>query len=101
LGCRFRRAPSLSGLGTAIADFFGEVPGALKNHLTASELFRIAVMALAAGGGMFGALQAVVVYVGPIFPAPADAGLASAVLTLILEVLRRLGHAQKNVVPQG
>jgi hypothetical protein len=73
---------------------FEAVPGSLKAHLNVEELARIAVTALAAGGGVFGVLQAVVQSAGTIFPAPADASLAVSVLTTILEVHRRLGHGR-------
>src|SRR5262249_21177905 len=79
----------LGGFRTIVSGFFAEVPGAIKGHLNIVEPIRIAVMALAAGGGIFGLLQAIELNVGQIFPAPADAGLASAVLTLLLDVPRR------------
>jgi hypothetical protein len=89
----------IGGFRTVSSNFFAEVPGAIKGHLNIVELIRIAVMALAAGGGIFGLLQAIELNVGQIFPAPADAGLASAVLTLLLEVLRRLGQGQHVAIP--
>lgn len=74
--------------------FFAAVPGAIKSHLNAEELVRIAVTALSAGGGVFGILEAVMRSVGLIFPAPSDAGLAAAILTMILESHRRLQHGR-------
>jgi hypothetical protein len=88
-------------LWMAIQHFFSEVPGSLKDHLNTTELIRIAVAALTAGGGVFGLLQAIETNVGLIFPSPADTALASAILTLLLETMRRLGHGQKAGLPQG
>jgi hypothetical protein len=75
-----------------VRDFFAEVPGALKDHLNGSEVTRVVIAALSAGGGVFGVLQALATHAGVIFPAPPDAALATAVLTLILEAHRRLGQ---------
>jgi hypothetical protein len=66
----------------------------LRGHLNTEELTRITVAALAAGGGLFGLLQAVVLQIGTIFPAPGDAAFAAVVLTTILEAQRRLGHGE-------
>jgi cobalamin synthase len=82
----------MAALHRAVRQFFAAVPGSLRNHLNFEELARIAVTALTAGGGMFGVLEAVLRQAQAIFPAPADAALATALLTLILEVSRRLQH---------
>jgi hypothetical protein len=74
--------------------YLEEVPGSLSGHLNREELVRVSVTALAAGGGLFGLLQALALSAGTIFPAPTDAALAAAVLTAILEVLRRLTHGK-------
>jgi hypothetical protein len=79
----------------AIAGYFAAAPGTLKNHLNADELARVTVSALAAGGGIFAVLEAIVLHAGTIFPAPTDAALAGVALTLILEALRRLGHGDE------
>ncbi len=73
-------------------EFLGTVPGSLKKHLNTEELFHITLTALVAGGGMFGLLQMSLNSVGTIFPAPTDAALAGTILTMILEVIRRLRH---------
>ena len=78
-------------LGSLLA-FFSEVPGSLKNHLNQDELGRVIIASLTAGGGIFGFLQLLVPEVAKLFPDPADAALAGAVLTLILETRRRLSH---------
>ena len=85
----------LTNLDRLFRDFLGAAPGALKNHLNRVELVRITVTALMAGGGTLGFLQAIFLNVGTIFPAPSDAALAAAVLTIILESLRRLGHGHE------
>jgi hypothetical protein len=82
----------LSNLARSVRDFFRAAPNSLKDHLNQAELIRIAIASLGAGGGLFGLLQAIVLNLGSIFPAPGDAALAAVILTSILEVLRRLGH---------
>ena len=57
-----------------LTDFIAEAPGSLRGHLNVEELARVAISALAGGGGVFGILNLIVVYAGLIFPAPADAG---------------------------
>ena len=92
---RFRDNNSLPlRLLDRIDQFLAAVPGALKDHLNAEELARISIAALTAGGGLYGVLQAVTLHVGTIFPAPSDAAFAAAVLTLIMEAYRRLGHGE-------
>jgi hypothetical protein len=101
LGSQNRSTSCFSGFWSVIARFFAAAPGAIKNHLNTAELIRIAVTTLTAGGGIFSLLKAVEINAGQIFPSPADAGLATAVLTLILEVFRRLDHGQNVAIPQG
>jgi hypothetical protein len=72
--------------------FFGQAPGSLKRHLNTEELIRITLTSALAGGGLFGLVQALASSTETIFPASTDAALAAAVLTVILETLRRLGH---------
>lgn len=79
----------------AIRDFFGAVPGSLKNHLNSEELVRISIAALTAGGGVFGLLHAIMLGAGSIFLAPNDAAFAATVLAAVLEVFRRLGHGKE------
>ncbi|GAC1475461.1 MAG: hypothetical protein NVSMB9_28060 [Isosphaeraceae bacterium] len=74
--------------------FFRVVPGAIKNHLNVEELRRISLTSLLAGGGIFGVLQAVLQNTSSIVPAPQDAALAGAMLTVLLEVYRRLGQGE-------
>jgi hypothetical protein len=81
----------------SVRDFFGPVPGALKDHLNTTELARIIITSLTAGGGILALLQALIMNVGTIFPAPTDAALAAVILTFLLDSLRRLGHGQDSV----
>ena len=67
------------------ASFFGPAPGALKDHLNGVELSRITITALTTGGGTLALLQAILMNVGTIFPAPTDAALAAVFVTLIIE----------------
>lgn len=71
--------------------FFAAAPGAIKAHLNVDEIFRVAVAALLAGGGAYGVLFAELSHL-PQIVTPADAAAASAVMTAIVEVSRRLGH---------
>lgn len=82
----------MTALHRAFQQFFAAVPGSLRDHLNFEELARIAITALTAGGGVFGLLEAVLSQAPAVFPAPADAALAAALLTLILDVCRRLQH---------
>lgn len=82
----------LRQLGPALRRFLAEAPHSLSNHLNRAELARVLSAAMTAGGGAFGLVYALFTNVGSIFPSPADAALAAAVLTGILEALRRLGH---------
>ena len=83
--------------GASVRDFFGPAPGALKDHLNGVELSRITITALTAGGGTLALLQAILLNVGKIFPAPTDAAVAAVFVTLIIEALRRLGHGPETV----
>src|SRR5947209_5624660 len=87
-------------VGASVRDFFGPAPGALKDHLNGVELARITIMALTAGGGTLALLQAILMNIGKIFPAPTDAAVAAVFVTLIIEALRRLGHGPA-AVPVG
>lgn len=89
----------LADLASGLRDYLGEVPNSLKGHLNKEELVRVAVTSLTAGGGICGLLEAIVLSVGLIFPAPTDAALAGAILAGILEVLRRLEHGRSLSAP--
>jgi hypothetical protein len=81
--------------------FFAAVPGSIKGHLNTEELVRVLMTGLSAGGGVLGLLELLRADVGVLFPAPNDAALAATVLTLLLEIRRRLTHgvAASNVRP--
>jgi hypothetical protein len=81
----------------SVRDFLGPAPGAIKKHLNTDELTRITLTAVTAGAGTMALLQAILMNVGSIFPALADAALAAVVLTVLLEALRRLGHGQESI----
>jgi hypothetical protein len=93
----------LESLRIVVCRFWGTVPGSLRNHLNIEELGRITITSLTAGGGLFGLVQALTLTAGLIFPATADAALATAVMTMILETYRRLGQGQEPVpsAPNG
>ena len=77
--------------------FFAEAPGSLKDHLNQEEVIRISVSSLTAGGGILGLFELVLRSSGTLFPAPADAALATAILTLILETRRRLSQGSESI----
>jgi len=74
-----------------ISQFVGQVPGAIQSHLNVSELLRIAFTTALATGSAAGVLPALLSQVGAFVAAP-DVALATAILTTIIEVIRRLGH---------
>jgi hypothetical protein len=88
----------LSALCAAGRRFFAEVPGSIRDHLNSEELLRITITALTAGGGVCGILEAILARTTVIFPAPADAALAAALLAAILEANRRLRHGDEVVL---
>ena len=75
----------------AVIGFLGAVPGAVRDHINVAEAVRIGVAAALAGGGVYGVLFAELARL-PEIVTPADAATAAAVVTLISETLRRLGH---------
>jgi hypothetical protein len=85
---------SIRALIRSIQVFWRAAEGSLKDHLNVQELTRIAVTALAAGGGVFGLLDTIVHEAGVVFPSPGDAAVAAVVLTVILEGRRRLSHGE-------
>ena len=74
-----------------LSSFFAAAPGAIQAHLNVDEIFRIAVTALLAGGGVYGVLFAEVTHL-PQIVKPADVSAATAVLAALSEIYRRLGH---------
>ncbi|WP_435018922.1 hypothetical protein TA3x_000912 [Tundrisphaera sp. TA3] len=83
--------------------FFAKVDGSRKGLIVPEELFRAIVSAVGSGAILtfaIGGLQLVVDHASVVFPNPAVAGLASAILTLILDLLRRQnqGPTQPEVV---
>ena len=82
--------------------FFADVKGSKQGILIPEELFRSILTSLGSGtiiGAVVLILQAVLDHVVSIFPDPAIASLASIVLTLILDLLRRQTHGDKPVDP--
>jgi hypothetical protein len=100
-----KRCPRLFGSITHLflqfRMFFAAVPGALKDHLNTEELIRIAITVATTGGGVFGFLNAVLQHAPVVFPAPADAALATALLAAILEAARRLRHGVEPPAQQA
>jgi len=74
-----------------IARFIGPVPGAIAKHLNVQELVRIVVTTITSTGSAAAILPALLAHVG-LFVAAPDVAFASALLTVIVEIVRRLGH---------
>jgi hypothetical protein len=72
--------------------FAGPVRGALKDHLNWGELVRVVITALAAGGGLVPVLQSLQVHVDQVATDTTTAGVLTAALVAIIEVVRRLHH---------
>lgn len=78
-----------------IKAFFARVAGSGKGILVAEELYR-SILTSVGSGGMVGlvltVLQAVLAHSATIFPNPLVGWLASMLLTLVIDLLRRLNH---------
>jgi hypothetical protein len=80
----------------AIGAFIGPAAASIQGHLNVVELIRVLAAAFFAGGGTLGVLATILPSIGLIFPSPNDAALATAVLTGVSEVIRRLSHGTPN-----
>ena len=86
----------------ALLSVFGKVADTNKGLIVPEELFRSIVAALGSGGTvliLIDLLQSVMTHAAVIFPNPLVAGLASTVLTLILDLLRRQNHDTTPALP--
>ncbi len=84
-----------------LSTFFARVEGSAKGLINPEELFRSIVTALGSGtfvGLLILLLQAVLTHIATILPDPTVASLASMVLTLVLDLLRRQNQSGKPVV---
>ena len=78
---------------TVLKKFFAAVPNATKGILLPEELFRTILTALGSSsvmGLLLTALHAVLINVAVIFPSPIVASLATAILTIVVDQVRRL-----------
>jgi hypothetical protein len=72
--------------------FFSPTEGSIKGFLNPEELFRAIVTSLGSGttvGALMAILQAIIGDAGAIFPNSTVATLATGLLTLVLDLLRR------------
>jgi hypothetical protein len=76
----------------AVAVFAGPAEDSIKGHLNRTELGRVVVAALTAGAGLMGVLNAILANVATIFPSQFDAALGAVIVTVLIDVLRRLRH---------
>jgi len=86
---------------SSLSTFFARVEGSAKGLINPEELFRSIVTALGSGtfvGLLILLLQAVLTHIATILPDPTVASLASMVLTLVLDLLRRQNQSGKPVV---
>jgi hypothetical protein len=78
-----------------IKKFLAAVPKASKGILLPEELFRTILTAMGSSsvmGLLLLALHAVLINVAVIFPTPIVASLATAILTIVVDQVRRLEH---------
>lgn len=81
-----------------IKAFFSTVAGSTKGFLNAEELYRSILTALGSGstlGLILTVLQMLLAHVTTIFPNPVASGLATMVLTLIVDLLRRINQGNQ------
>jgi hypothetical protein len=81
-----------------IKEFFAAVANGTKGLLNAEELFRSIVTALGSGsflGVALTILQALLAHISVIFPNPVVSALATMLLTLVVDLLRRLNQGDK------
>jgi hypothetical protein len=78
-----------------IKKFFASAPNSIRGALVPEELLRSIMTALGSGsllGLLLLALQAVLNNAAAIFPNPIVASLAIAILTIVVDQVRRLEH---------
>ena len=81
-----------------IKEFFASVANSTKGFLNSEELYRSILTALGSGSFLGIALtvfQALLANVGTIFPIPVVGALATMLLTLVVDLLRRLNQGGK------
>ena len=79
-------------------DFFASVTDGVKGFLNPEELYRSIITALGSGsalGLVLTVLQALLSNVAVIFPNPIVGALATMLLTLVVDLLRRLNQGGK------
>ena len=75
--------------------FFADVEGSTQGFLNPEELYRSILTSLGSGtlvGVLVMLVQAILTNTAIIFPNPAVASLATVILTLVLDLLRRQNH---------
>lgn len=81
----------MSKLASFLKAFAEAAPGALAGHLNLAEIQRIAFTTLLSSGSVAAIVPALLGAVGTVV-APQDVALATAVITIVSEVRRRLDH---------
>ena len=74
------------------ASFFARVDDSRKGLIVPEELYRSIASAIGSGAaiaGLMAVVQSILDHAGTIFPDPSLAGLVTAVLALVLDLLRR------------
>jgi hypothetical protein len=82
--------------------FFASVASSTKGFLNGEELYRSILTALGSGsalGVFLTVLQALLANVATIFPNPVVGALATMLLTLVVDLLRRLNQGTKPAAP--
>jgi hypothetical protein len=83
-------------------DFFSGVASSTKGFLNAEELYRSILTAFGSGsalGLLLTLVQVLLSNVGTIFPNPIVGALATMLLTLVVDLLRRLNQGTKPATP--
>jgi hypothetical protein len=80
-----------------ISQFFKETPNSIRGYINIRELYRIILLALAAGGGTEIMIASLHDSLNTILVNPTDIGWISAVLVATVEILRRFQHGEVHV----
>lgn len=80
-----------------ISQFFKETPNSIRGYINVHELYRIILLALAAGGGIEVMIASLHDSLNTILVNPSDMGWISAVLVATVEILRRFQHGEDRI----
>jgi hypothetical protein len=87
---------------TSLKSFFKVSESSIQGYLSLEELYRSILTALGSGttiGVVILVLQGVLTNASTVFPNPAVASMATVILTMILEILRRQSQGNLPIPP--